>query len=438
MTKLLQQPKRLLVIVLALSVFLRVIFALYIGNEMTVLPGTNDQLSYHNLGLRLIAGFGFSFGEPWWPLTAANEPTAHWSFLYSLMVAAFYKLLGPNPLVIRLFQAVVVGILQPYLAYLLGRRIFNEWVGLLAALFTAVYIYFIYYTVTLMTEPFYIVGIMASLYLTILMAQSEKKHVMKYALLLGVILGATILLRQLYMLIVPFQLLWLMWARYKNHGRVPIAESIMAGIVIVAMILPFTYYNYERFNRFVLLNTNSGYAFYVGNHPVYGTNFVPILDDYTPLIPEDLALSELDEAGLDQEFLKRGIQFVVEDPGRYVLLSLSRIPIYFTFWPSADSGMISNLSRIGSFGILLPFMVYGLILALYRNWSWSLLSHPMTLLLVLAFIYTAIHVLTWTLIRYRLPVDAVMVIFAGVGVVDLVQRFLPGVAQRMELGLSQL
>lgn len=431
-----QQPKRLLIIILAISVFVRVVFAFYIGNGMTVLPGTNDQLSYHNLGLRLIGGYGFTFGEPWWPLTAANEPTAHWSFLYSLFVAAFYKLFGPNPLVIRLFQAVVVGILQPYLAYLLGRRIFNEWVGLAAALLTAVYIYFIYYTVTLMTEPFYIVGIMASLYLTILMARSERKHVLRYALLLGLVLGATVLLRQLYLLIIPFQLLWLLWASFKNHDRVPFAEVIVAGMVVMIMILPFTYYNYTRFDRFVLLNTNSGYAFFLGNHPYYGTRFVPILDDYRPLIPDDLVLTDYDEASLDQEFLRRGIQFVVEDPGRYFLLSLSRIPVYFEFWPSADSGLISNIARVGSFGLMLPFMLYGLVLALYRNWSKSLLSQPMTLLLLLAFLYTAMHVLTWTLIRYRLPVDAIMLVFAGLGLVDLIHRLFPQKTQGLEVGLS--
>jgi hypothetical protein len=61
----------------------------------------------------------------------------------------------------------------------------------------------------------------------------------------------------------------------------------------------------------------------------------------------------------------------------------------------------------------------------------------MTLLLLLAFIYTAVHVLTWTLVRYRLPVDALMVVFAGVGVVDLVRRLFPKMQQSLEVGLSQ-
>jgi hypothetical protein len=33
-----------------------------------------------------------------------------------------------------------------------------------------------------------------------------------------------------------------------------------------------------------------------------------------------------------------------------------------------------------------------------------------------------IHFLTWTMVRYRLPVDAVLLVFAGLAVVDLAER----------------
>jgi len=204
------QPKRILFLILGVSVLLRLGMALYLGNEVVILPGTTDQLSYHHLALRLLGGHGLTFGEPWWPLTMPDEPTAHWSFLYTFYAAVVYQLFGPNPIVARIIQAVVVGILQPYLAYLLGRRLFGEWVGLVAALLTAVYFYFIYYAATLMTESFYITAILASLYLTILMAESEQKHLLKQALMLGLLLGGIVLLRQLYLLVIPFQLLWLL------------------------------------------------------------------------------------------------------------------------------------------------------------------------------------------------------------------------------------
>lgn len=421
----LKQPKHLLLVIVALSVLVRLVAGLFLGNEVVNLPGTNDQLSYHHLAQRLINGFGFSFAEPWWPMTQPDEPTAHWSFLYTFYMTAVYKLFGVNPLVARLIQLLIVGVLQPYLVYLLGQRLFNEWVGLAAALFTAVYFYFIYYAATLMTEPFYITAILAGLYQTIRMADAREKIQLKDALLLGLILGMTVLLRQLYLLVIPFQLLWLAWARYKQHGRLPIIQLGVATAVVVACILPFTYYNYQRFDRFVLLNTNAGYAFYFGNHPTYGTEFIPILYDYIALIPESLLQERLDEAALDQELLSRGMGFIFDDPVRYIRLSLSRIPAYFMFWPSADSGLLSNLSRMGSFGIMLPFMLYGMWKTVRAQWSWAIFQTPYFLLLLFGLVYTAVHLLTWALIRYRLPVDAVFLLFAGVAAVDLVRRFAP-------------
>ena len=103
---------------------------------------------------------------------------------------------------------------------------------------------------------------------------------------------------------------------------------MISGSLIVLIVLPFTIFNYLRFDRFVLLNTNAGYALFWSNHPIYGTQFVPILTDemgsYLELIPEELL--SLDEAALDQELLKIGVGFILEDPLRYLVLSISRIP----------------------------------------------------------------------------------------------------------------
>jgi hypothetical protein len=55
------------------------------------------------------------------------------------------------------------------------------------------------------------------------------------------------------------------------------------------------------------------------------------------------------------------------------------------------------------------------------------------LLLLFAGVYTAIHLLSWALVRYRLPVDAVFIIFSSAGLVDILMRFLnpePILAQR--------
>ncbi len=404
-----------LALVLLVSVLLRVGAALYLGNGVVEFPGTYDQISYHALAQRVAAGHGFTFDRVWWPLTPAGSPTAHWSYLYTLYLAAIYWLIGPQALVARLVQAVIVGLLHPWLAWSLGRRLFGERAGLLAAALTALYAYFIYYSATLMTEPFYIVALLVALLLLTRLARPSAAEI-RLATGLGLALGAAVLLRQLFLLVIPFLFLWLWWARRRRSGRWPIRATALAGGIVVLMILPFTLFNLARFDRFVLLNTNAGYAFFWGNHPFYGDTFIPILNDpqgvtYQELIPAELR--GLDEAALESELLRRGLGFIVAEPGRYLKLSLSRIPPYFVFWPTAGSGLISNLSRVASFGLALPFMLFGLAYAVSRPSRGEWASSPIALVVLFSAVYTVIHVLTWTLVRYRLPVDAVLLLFAG-------------------------
>lgn len=421
--------KKTLIAILIVSVLIRLLAALYLGNEVKELPGTFDQISYNLLAQRVLDGHGFTFGTNWWPATLANAPTAHWSYLYTSYLILVYALFAKSALAARIIQAVLTGLAHPYLAYLIGREVFSPATGLVAAALTAVYTYFIYYSASLMTEPFYLVLILTSLWLAIRLARSGLEPPLRpgglrqsawvLGLALGLSLGAVILLRQLFMLIIPFIFLWVWWASRRKQ----IWPLVLSGLVIVAMIVPFTFFNYLRFDRFVLLNTNAGYAFFWANHPIYGTHFVPILTpemgSYADLIPKELL--SLDEAALDQALLKRGFEFIIQDPVRYFLLSLSRIPAYFMFWPSVRSSSVSNLARVGGFGLLLPFMLYGL----YRSavsWVRPYLDQPVMLLYLFVGVYTAVHLLSWALVRYRLPVDAVLVLFAGLALVDLAER----------------
>lgn len=431
-----------LLIILLVSVLLRIGSAVYLGNDFSIQVGTNDQLSYHELAKRVIEGHGFSFAEGWWPITKPGAPTAHWSFLYTFYVAGVYALFGVQPLIARLIQAVIVGLLHPYLTYLIARRLFAEdpsqggaratlarFVPLVAAAISAGYAYFVYYSAALMTEPFYITAILGAIYLAIRLTDAvaapdgSQRTPWKLALALGGTLAASVLLRQLFMLFIPFLGLWMLWWGWQRGRLRPIILSLAAAAAVVILaIAPFTIYNYLRFDRLVLLNTNAGYAFYFGNHPIYGTRFISILPDhlgtYGDLIPDELR--DLDEAALDQALLKEAIAIIAADPGRYILLSISRWEEYFKFWPSPDSSPMSNFFRVASFGVMLPFMLYGLWRGVWRYRR----SPSLWLLLLFMIFYTGIHLLTWTLIRYRLPVDAILLLFAGYAIVDLVGRLI--------------
>ena len=415
---------------------LRVGTALYLGDIVDAPPLLTDQRSYDALGARLITGHGFSFDRGWYPFTNPDTPTAHWSFLYSLFVAAVYAIFGPHPLAVRVVQAIIGGILLPWLVYRLTYRLYHpasasrfgqaiadrgfnaERLALLAAGIAAVYFYFVLYAATLMTETFFICGLLFVLEQSMVLAETPT---WRRGLILGIGLGITTLLRQSILPGIAVIGLWLLWVGLRQHTvrRVVTSLAVALGVVIV-FILPFTIRNYLVYHEFLLLNSNAGYAMYSAQHPMHGTNFQEF--EGAPMPPE-LINAGLNEAQLDKELMRRGIGFVLAEPGRYLLLSLSRAVDYIEFWPTLDTTLINNIGRVGSFGLFMPFMLYGLFLALRyalrRTAGVKVTTSPLMLCLLFSLAYTLLHVFTWAMPRYRLPVDAIMLSFAALGLYQI-------------------
>jgi hypothetical protein len=446
-----RSASRWLIAIVALSILLRAGAAFYLGDIVDVPPLLTDQRAYHRLAVRLVQGHGFSFAEGSYPFIPPETPTAHWSFLESLFVAAVYRVFGIHPLAARLAHAVLGGILLPWMVYRLTRRLFppsrakdslrpdqtgrlpkglgDEVLPLLSALLAAVYFYFVLYAATIMTETFYIVALLWSLERAIDLTGFRKpvRSLVGSAAALGLGLGIATLLRQSILPWAAVLFAWLLWTgirapRRSNCGM--LASLGVAGFVVLACILPFTIRNYSVYGRFLLLNSNAGYAMYSAQHPMHGTSFREF--DAAPP-PQDLQGDN--EAEWDRDLMRRGVGFVIAEPGRYLLLSLSRVRDYFEFWPTRDTTLLHNIGRVGSFGLFLPFMLYGIWLAVRKAragpppQAWAdLAASPLGLALLFLAFYSLLHIFTWAMPRYRLPVDAVALPFAALGLVDLVGR----------------
>ena len=248
------------------------------------------------------------------------------------------------------------------------------------------------------------------------------------ALTLGLSLGVAALLRQSILPWVVVLFAWLAWGTLwpvgRGAGRAFMALGA-AGLVMVACIVPVTVRNYGVYGELLLLNSNAGYAMYSAQHPLHGTSFQAYMA--APL-PTDIEPAPQNEAQWDRVLMARGVQFVLDDPGRYALLSLSRAVDYLEFWPKAESSLLFNVGRVLSFGWLLPVAVAGVVIELVRlrrsrrtvGPAGDTLAPrpsplaPTALLLLFVATYSLLHILTWAMPRYRLPVDAVLVIFAAV------------------------
>ena len=412
-------------LILLLSVLLRVGAAVYLGDQVEILPGTHDQISYDALAQNVAAGKGFVFDEYWYPFTPPNTPTAHWSFLYVLYLAAVYFITGHHPLIARVIQAVVVGVLMPWLVYRLGKRTFNRSIGLVGAAAISVYIYLVYYGASLMTEPFYIVTLLWILdtlqRITAEIRQSNgagRSSIRKWVEL-GLGGGIAVLLRQQALALAVILFLWLLWSTWGHiRFRRLVGLGLISCAIIGGFILPWTIRNAVVYHSFLPLNSNVGFALFSANHPQQGNKFEPL---NLPEIPAEL--DGMNEAEKNDWLTAEGIRFVVEDPGRFALQTFDRFRNYFRFWPEATSSTMANVSRVFSFGLYLPFMLYGLARAFRPgDKAGPRYRYDVTLLLLYAATYSAIHLLTWAMHRYRLPVDAVMMVFVGLALVDLWQR----------------
>jgi hypothetical protein len=404
--------------------------ALYYGNW---LPTNQDDLSYAALGLRLAEGHGFTFAQGWYPFTPPDTPTAHWSFLYTAFVAACFRLAGPQPVVVRIASALISGLLLPWSTFRLSRRLLPEMpqLPLLAAALSAGYAFFVLYAGRIMTESFYIIVLLVSLERALALAAALERpsrpadrRAWALSLPLGASLGILILLRQVALFWTVALLAWLLFiglaGAQSRRGWLRRSQLVGAcGLIPLLFVLPFTLRNFRVYGEFLLLNSNGGYAMYSAQHPLHGIDFQAFAA--APL-PDEIPQYSLNEAQWDRELMRRGIAFVVAEPGRYLRLSASRLLDFFEFWPTQTT-LLHNAGRLLSFTLFLPWFAGGIWLAARRAWrecrsARAFCRRPEALAMLFILFYSLLHIFTWAMPRYRLPVDAVAVPFAALALAE--------------------
>ena len=409
--------------IIGAALLLRLGVAVYLGDTIEGEQQVRafDQHSYQALAQALLGGRGYSFDTAWYPgFTPAHTPTAHWSFLYPLYLAGVYLLSGVHPLAARLVQALLAGGLATWLVYRLGKALFNPTVGVAAAGLSAFYLYFIFYDATLMTEPFFICAVLGLLLLGLQMSglaqdaarpRDQAPALWEWALL-GGLAGAAALLRQTILFWLPVQLAWMVWRLWREKVKGALPGALASLGVALLVILPWTVRNARVYHAFLPLNSNAGYALYSANHPDHGVRFD---QDYAAPLPEDLLAKNLNEAQWNAELTRRGLEFMFQDAGRYARLTLNKATVFFNFGFSLESSLASNLMRVGSYGLYLPFFVLGLVL------SWQERRRA-AIIYLFALLFAGLHLLSWASARYRLPIDAALMPFAALALITLVNR----------------
>jgi tetratricopeptide (TPR) repeat protein len=392
---------------LALAALLRAIAFL----QIRALPNvTSDGLFYQETAQRIVDG------------SYLREATAfNFSPLYVFFLAAVFKTFGHGINAVRVVQ-MIVGIGSCGLIFLIGRRLFDRTVALIALSLAVLYVPSIHFEVQLLSISLAVFLMLASLQLLLLAdARSTPALLLPAGLCLGLAaLGSPTLL----ILTLPAGL-WLGFPGWKaRFNRAGVARAALFAGAVLLGILPATLWNYRATGQFVLVSSQGGINFYIGNNPEAPGFFVvpPGMEDSlsginvtgAKHVAEAEAHRSLTAGEVSSHWFGKGLRFIVAEPLAAVRLFFRKcflfanhyeVPLdldqeafkdYFPLlrWSLVSFGFVSLLGWTGAVICVRQFRKHGL---------------PLLMLAV----YALGVVVFFVSDRYRLPAVPLLILFSA-------------------------
>jgi tetratricopeptide (TPR) repeat protein len=384
-----------------------------------------DAAVYHN------AAVGFASGEPLAEGAFWQPP------LFPAFLGFFYALTGPSVVAARLMLAALA-VISCLLMYQLGCRLFDRPVGLVAALGLAVYGPFVFFATRLLATG---LGIFLGLLSLLLLLRALDRPLRRWRwVIAGACSGLAIINIPNAAVILAMALIAMVQeARRRGMMRgYAVGGSLLLGGALL-IIAPVTIRNYLVSGEFVVLSTNGGINFYVGNNPDADTTVAIRPGEYWGRLART-GTSETPRTRAQQSafFYRQALTFARNQPGSFVTglgkktlraLNAREIPRNVDIYVH---GRFSNLLRVlcwrwGSFGfpfgLVAPLAVVGMVVAPKLGSPSARIRLRRALPMWFALLYVASVLLFFVTARYRLPAVCVVVLFAAVAIVWFWQQW---------------
>ena len=388
---------------------------LYVAHAWTVPAArypTVDGRAYHERALEILAGNGIGSQIPY------QDP------LYAYFLAGLYALFGPGSPGVLFVQALLDASTAVFV-YWIARRVFDDRIALIAGLIAASYKLFFYYDVQLLKVPLTLFLITLTL---LLVVEAQRRGGFRW-FAAGVSLGLAALTRGNYLLFVPFLLAWMVFA----HRSSPRRGTLAVGLVTLGLavsILPVTLRNYWVGDDLVLITSQAGQNFYIGNRRENDTGryLAPPFVTPNPLHEESDFRAEaerstgrtLKPSELSRFWFREALAEIGDDPTRFLRHTALKTALFFNHYEIPDNQSYSFYREyvtpilklpLPTFGALLPLALVGIGL------GWRRRGAPPLVLFFLS--YTASGILFYNFSRYRMPVVPVVIVFAAAGLVGV-------------------
>jgi len=387
---------------LLIALILRVVW----GIAVPVMP-VSDSHAYDVFAQNIALGHGFGW-EP-------GELTAYWAVGTAAVYGLLYSVFGHSYAAIVVFN-VLIGVGTVALAMSLARR----WQGSVPAILTgwllALWPLLIQYTTILASEILFNFCVLMAFWLATMPGWKWFPR----AVGTGIALAASSYVRPVALLIAP--LAFLQEALLQGRLVKLIAACAVSCVIMIALILPWSLRNLHVFDRFVLVSTNAGANFWMGNNP--DTN-----GGYMPLPEMDIT----NEAERDRYLNKQAWDYVRQEPMAFVGRTVKKAILLHDRESVGVAWNQKGLEQRFGPKILLPLklisslywwlMLTGALTGtvfLVRRCGWL---QALTLPPVTAWVYfTAVHSITVTGDRYHVPSIPFNAILAAYGISVAVER----------------
>jgi 4-amino-4-deoxy-L-arabinose transferase-like glycosyltransferase len=398
--------------ILTVALVARVFWVLYAPADPTDGRGIDDTLFYYGAAEKLAAGVGYVI-----PMTDAD--TAQWPPGYSLLLSAFYLVMGPK-VSIAWGINIVLGALTCVGLYAVGCLLLNQRLGATAGLLLAVFPGHVFFSSLVLSEVLFTFLVVAAMALILLLSRPNHQRKLPLVIGLGAVIGLAALVRGQGLLLIPVAFVF-WWLRAADFAAA-LERALVAVLVAVVLIVPWTIRNYIVMDNLIFISTNDGLNLYMGNHEGATGGFMLaaanwIGDEFAHLPWPEREVRSSDKA------MKEALQFMFTHPLAELKLAGSKLRFLYDDdkealqWidaPDASKRLESKdlMAGIGNgfYFTVLAASAGGLLVWLRRP------RGTLSLPLILIVVFTLGQLLFFTVSRFHFPMLPAFCLLAAAGI----------------------
>jgi 4-amino-4-deoxy-L-arabinose transferase-like glycosyltransferase len=365
----------------------------------------------------LLVGKGFVFQNTDEIKEEIFYPSIRRAPLYPLIIAFFQKISNGNIDLLRWFQ-ILLDVMTIFLIFIVGKKHFSERVGYIASWIYTFYLPFISLPTVVLPET--LLAFFSVLIVFLLLKTFDQNFKIINAILLGITIGITMLIKPTVQLLLPFFIIVTLFCKRKslNHRIRPIIFSLIISTIVIS---PWLLRNYNTFGTPLLIAFGGGQALYTGNHIENDGHWVSWDQNDINEIKEEASNINPDPKMkliiMDKIFMKKAIKSIIAQPLATAKLFIKKFIRFIDRPPSAGyrfgaKELNAWYFPIGAIAHFFHILILGgFLLSFYYSKKQYIFWVP----LIFVIYFVVLHTVTFSIARYSVPILPILCIYASYG-----------------------